>query len=210
MVEDINYIKKFYEKVSQIGRVKIFEEGAPIIFEGDFGNTIYFLIEGEVNVVTYNESGKEIILATLKALNFFGEISLFDERNRTATIVSHTKCKVVELSKQDFFDFIKKENEIFFILMVEMANRLRKANRKIYVLSLNRAQDRVRCYLKDKYVEYLTMKKPFILPSHFEIAKELGLTRETVTKILGEFKDKGIISATKGEITIKEELLFKY
>ncbi len=210
MVDNIHYIKKFYEKISQIGKVKVFQEGSPIIFEGDLGNTIYFLIEGEVNVVTYNESGKEIILATLKALNFFGEISLFDERNRTATIVAHTKCKVVELTKNAFFNFIKNENEIFFILMVEMAKRLRKANRKIYILTLNKAHDRIRCYLQDKYVEYLALKKPFILQSHSEIGKELGLTRETVTKILGEFKEKGIISGTKGEITVEEELLFKY
>ena len=208
MVDNLEYIRKFYNKISKIGKVREFKENSLIIFEGDPGNTIYFLIDGEVNVVTYNKSGKEIILANLKALNFFGEISLFDERNRTATIVSHTNCKVVEVTKEAFFDFIKKENEIFFILMVEMANRLRKANRKIYILSLNKAGERVRCYLQDKYIEYISMGKPFILPSHYEIAKELGLTRETVTKILGEFKEKGVVTDTKGEIKVKEELLF--
>ncbi len=209
MRENLKYIKKFYEKVSQIGKIKQFAEGSSIIFEGDLGNTIYFLIEGEVNVVKYNEFGKEIVLATLKALNFFGEISLFNESSRTATIISHTKCKVVEVKKEVFFDFIKEENEIFFMLMIEMANRLRRANRKIYILTLNKAHDRISCYLQDKSIENLSFKKSLMLPPHYEIAKELGLARETVTKIIGEFKDKGIISGTTGEIEIREELLFK-
>ena len=41
-----------------------------------------------------------------------------------------------------------------------------------------------------------------------EIAKELSLTRETVTKILGQFREQGIISEAKGYVCINEELLF--
>ncbi len=207
-MNNVSYLKRVLNRIKEIGRTKEYEVGSNILMEGDIGNSIFFLFDGEVKVVMYNEFGKEIVLNTLKSINFFGEIGMLDEHERTATIIAKTKCKVVEIGKDVFIEFIREENETFFMLLLEMAKRLREANRKIYILSLNKAKERIKCYLREKVIENYNSKDITILPQHSEIAKELSLTRETVTKILGEFKEKGIVSSARGETKINKELLF--
>ena len=205
---NVSYLKRVLDRIKEIGRIKDYETNSNILIEGDIGDSIFFLLEGEVKVVMYNEFGKEIILTALKSINFFGEIGMLDKNERTATIIATTRCKVVEIAKNEFINFIKNENETFFLLMLEMAKRLREANRKIYILSLNKAKEKLKCYLRDRAIENIQSLDRIKLQSHSEIAKELSLTRETVTKMLGKFKEQGIISEAKGYVSINDELLF--
>ena len=202
----ISYIRKVIEKLKEIGTLREYPPETTIITEGEHGDSIYFLIEGVVKVVIFTAEGKEIILSKLKSINFFGEIGVFEEGPRTATIETETKCKVIEIGKDTFIQFISDEKETFFMLLLEMAKRIREANRKIYILSLSKAKDRVKCYLRD--IMLAKMKNQFFLPIHDNIAKEVGLTRETVSKILGDLKKEGVISNTHGKVKVDESLLF--
>ena len=201
----INYLKQVLSKVKEIGTTKIYPPNTTIISEGERGDTIYFLLEGAVKVVIYTEEGRELILNTLNAINFFGEIGAFEECLRTANIISVNKCKVVIIDKNSFMDFIRKDNKTFFMLMLEMAKRLREANKKIYILSLSKAKERLQCYIRDKFIQSPDNETVF-LPSHDVIAKEIGLTRETVTKMLGSMKRDGIITNTHGKVVVKRKL----
>jgi len=201
----INYLRQVISKVKEIGTSKIYPPDTTIISEGEKGDTIYFLIEGTVKVVIYTEEGRELILNTLTAINFFGEIGAFEECLRTANIVSVNRCTVVIIHKKVFMNFIKEDNKTFFMLMLEMAKRLREANKKIYILSLSKAKERLQCYIRDKFVES-PVNNTIFLPSHDVIAKEIGLTRETVTKILGTMKKEDIISNTHGKVVVKRKL----
>ena len=200
----INYLKQVLRRIKEIGTTKIYHPGATIIAEGEKGDTIYFLIEGTVKVVIYTEEGRELILNRLNAINFFGEIGAFEDCLRTANIISVTRCTVVMVQQKTFMNFIKEDNKTFFMLMLEMAKRLREANKKIYILSLSKAKERLQCYIRDKFAE--SLDTTVCLPPHDTIAKEIGLTRETVTKILGEMKKKEIISNTHGKVEVKRKL----
>lgn len=202
----ISYIRKVIEKLKEIGTLRKYPPDTNIITEGEQGDSIYFLIDGIVKVVIFTSEGREIILNKLKSINFFGEIGVFEEGPRTATIETETECKVIEIGRDKFIQFISDEKETFFMLLLEMAKRIRDANRKIYILSLSKAKDRVKCYLRDLMLH--NMKSQFMLPIHDNIAKEVGLTRETVSKILGDLKKEGVISDTHGYIKVNESLLF--
>ena len=205
-MSNISYIRKIIEKIKEIGTLKIYEPDTPIINQGEMGDSIYFLIEGVVKVIIFTEEGRELILNKLRSINFFGEIGIFENCPRTATIESETVCKVVEVNKDKFMQFIKDENETFFMLLLEMAKRIREANRKIYILSLSKARDRIQCYLGDIMVSKMDTK--IFLPIHDTIAKEVGLTRETVSKILGDMKKEGLISNTHGKVEVNHSILF--
>ncbi|GEM_PF-5237606 len=203
-------IENILNKIKAIGKTSNFQIDDSILTEGTEGNTIFFLLKGEVGVTLFTELGKEILLNKLKAPNFFGEIGMLDNRERSATIVALTECEVVEINREKFLEFIKQENETFFIFMLEMIRRLREANRKIYILSINNASERLKCYIRDLFLNSLNKQPPKLnLPFHSDLSKEIGLARETITKILGEFKKEGVISDTNGEIKVNEKLLFK-
>lgn len=87
------------EIISEIShhlRVKRYIKDEVIIKEGDKGNAMYFIFEGEVEVSNSKWTG------TLKKGDFFGEIAIIHEVPRTATVRAKTRCQVLELTAFDF------------------------------------------------------------------------------------------------------------
>ena len=71
---------------------------------------MYFILEGELRV-RMNVMGKETILATLTAGEFFGDISLFDHGPRSADVVANTDSLVVKISASALDELAKTAPE---------------------------------------------------------------------------------------------------
>ena len=74
---------------------------ATAVKEGDRGDALFLILEGEVRVRVLRD-GKESILATLKAGEFFGEISLLDEGPRSADVVANERSTLLKISTASF------------------------------------------------------------------------------------------------------------
>lgn len=106
-----------------------------IVFKEDEpGAALYMIKEGQVDIYINYES-KPILLATLESGMFFGELALFDETPRSATVVASKETTLIALSKPDFMVFAKKEpnigNKIIMNLGSILSSRLRVANEQI-------------------------------------------------------------------------------
>jgi len=74
-----------------------------IIYAGDAGDTLYFIIAGSVSVVIEDDEGREMVVAYLNAGDFFGEMGLFEDKPvRSAWIKAKTLCEVAEISYPKF------------------------------------------------------------------------------------------------------------
>lgn len=93
--------EEFREVVSRL-TLKHYEEGSLIVSEGDPGDSMFVIVNGEVSVNTTNSKGKQITLANLGEGEFFGEISLLTGRPRTATIITNTDSDLLELTREDY------------------------------------------------------------------------------------------------------------
>ncbi len=93
--------EEFREVVSRL-TLKHYEEGSLIVSEGDPGDSMFVIVNGEVSVNTTNAKGKKITLANLGDGEFFGEISLLTGRPRTATIITNTDSDLLELTREDY------------------------------------------------------------------------------------------------------------
>jgi hypothetical protein len=82
-----------------------------IVKQGDPGDTMYFILEGELRV-RINVLGKETILATLGAGDFFGDVSLFDQGPRSADVVANSDSLVVKISAAAFEKLAQEAPEI--------------------------------------------------------------------------------------------------
>lgn len=78
-----------------------FEPYSVAVREGDPGDAMYLILEGELRVRMIRR-GKESILATLKAGDFFGEISLLDEGPRSADVVANERSILLKISTASF------------------------------------------------------------------------------------------------------------
>jgi CRP/FNR family cyclic AMP-dependent transcriptional regulator len=74
---------------------------AVIVKQGDCGNAMYVVLEGELSV-RLNAGGLETELATLGMGDFFGDFGLFDQGPRSASVVARTSCLLLKISVEAF------------------------------------------------------------------------------------------------------------
>jgi len=123
-------IKEIYENLEEIefesGKV-IFEEGAP-------GNKMYIIKEGKVEV-RLKRGDLILVLAELKRGDFFGEFSLVQEAERSATCIATQKVTLLALSRENFWKIAEKNPRIGLKVLKnlsgEMAERIRETNKHL-------------------------------------------------------------------------------
>ena len=98
------------ERFAQFIEVEKVPQWSVIVKQGEHGDTMYFILEGELRV-RMSVMGKETILATLSIGEFFGDISLFDQGPRSADVVANTDSLVAKISAAAFDKLAKEAPE---------------------------------------------------------------------------------------------------
>jgi CRP-like cAMP-binding protein len=121
---DLSYLVDIAEKCS-------FEPGEVIILEGELSTELYFILEGQVQVVNIDSaSGKEYILNTMGKEESFGDLAFLDNEPRSSSIKALTKCLVLKIAK-----------ETSFIQSTEMTNICNKISNNIARIIIKRLRD---------------------------------------------------------------------
>ncbi|MCD4719167.1 MAG: cyclic nucleotide-binding domain-containing protein [Desulfobacula sp.] len=105
-----------------------FNEGETVIHEFEKSNALYILVEGRVKVVLKEADGKEIVMEELGPDQFFGEMGLLDGKPRSADVVCIPRCRMLRLDREDFYEVVKRNPSILHSLVIELCDRLRRAN----------------------------------------------------------------------------------
>jgi len=98
-------------RFAQFMQIEQVPQWTVIVKQGDPGDTMYLILQGELRV-RMNVAGKETILATLGAGDFFGDISLFDHGPRAADVVANADSVVLKISSVAFEELAKKAPEL--------------------------------------------------------------------------------------------------
>jgi len=119
-----------------------YTKGEVVFNEGEPGAALYIIKEGEVEI-TMNYKTDPIVLTNLSKGMFFGEIALFDETPRSATVVASKECEIIALSKPDFILFSQKEPSIGLKIVMRLGEilsiRLKTSNKQIEELKSSHA-----------------------------------------------------------------------
>lgn len=169
-----------------------------IIYAGDQGDTLYYIIKGSVTVVIEDDSdGKEMILAYLNPGDFVGEMGLFDQEHRSAWIRTKTECEVGEISYGKFIELSHKHPEFLFAISKQIAQRLRDTTRKVSDLAFLDVTGRVARTLLDLCKEPDAMTHPGgmqIKITRQEIGRIVGCSREMVGRVLKDLEERELVS----------------
>jgi CRP/FNR family cyclic AMP-dependent transcriptional regulator len=158
---------------------------------------------GEVKVVLAGEDGRDVILNVLNVGDHFGELALIDGRPRSAHVIATQASSLLTLSRADFRRQVEQSPQVAWGLMVELSRRLRQADGTIGSLVLLDVPGRVAKVL----LEHATPGEPATLVkqlTHQVIAQMIGASRETVSRAMAEFQEKGIISVQRRIVTITD------
>ncbi|MFC1839471.1 cyclic nucleotide-binding domain-containing protein [Thermodesulfobacteriota bacterium] len=105
------------EAMSVFRDTKSYDKDQYIFKEGDKADGAYYIIEGKVKIVSSSTYHGQVILDELGEDEIFGEMSLIDNKPRSATIITATQCKIAFVDKQEFNEFIENRYELSFKLM---------------------------------------------------------------------------------------------
>jgi CRP-like cAMP-binding protein len=100
-------------------------EDAVIFKEGDFGDSMYIIYQGEVEIYKSNTT-----LAILKEKEVFGELSLIDSESRSVSVRAHTDCYLFKIDQEPFFELLDSRPEIAKGFLRMLCKRLRILNEK--------------------------------------------------------------------------------
>jgi cAMP-dependent protein kinase regulator len=106
-----------FEKVLEKTKTKSFKKESIIVKEGDKGDSICFMISGEVEIYKKDKQGKEVWITSLEEGDFFGEFGFFTNAIRNASVKAKTDVDVLEISKAEFEEVIRAFPRVSDVLM---------------------------------------------------------------------------------------------
>ncbi|MBI2891244.1 MAG: Crp/Fnr family transcriptional regulator [Nitrospirae bacterium] len=185
-----------------------------IIVHQDERGTVFFIMEkGLAKVTMAGRDGREITLSYVKPGEFFGEMSLLDGKPRSATVVAVEDSIVLVLTREDFLNQIRLNPEIGIRMLEVFSERIRYADEKIGLLTLTDVQSKLVHYFIHLAgrMGVPTVNGTLIenRPTHDVMAAELGTTRETITRIIGDLRRNGYIKITRKTLLVSNRLFIK-
>jgi CRP-like cAMP-binding protein len=115
-------------RLAKVTVVREFKKGDVIVREGEAGVAFYIISRGTVEVVKSLETASEQVVGTLKEGTFFGEMALFDNHLRSASVRAATECECLVLTKWDFNAEMSQNSSIAIAMLGVLARRIRGLN----------------------------------------------------------------------------------
>ncbi|HHW06624.1 MAG TPA: Crp/Fnr family transcriptional regulator [Clostridia bacterium] len=195
-------------KIAGIARFRFYKKNTVIFHEGDPGEGLFFVQKGKIKLSKMSSDGKEKILHFCQAGDVFAEVLLFDAGEYPATAETLEDSEIGLIRHQDMEQLLRDNGEITLKILKVMAKRLREAQYHIRDLAFNDAYSRLASALLNLAKEYGrkvdNLDHIGISLNQQDLAGVIGTSRETVARIMGEWRREGIISINNKEIVIND------
>ncbi len=204
----INEAKGYEElkKLSDERKVKVFKKRELIFEEGDYPRYLYFVESGKIKLFKTNEDGKEYIINIYKEGEFFGYIDLIKETEYSESAAALQDSELRLVPKDDFIQLMYGNRDVASQLIKMLANNITDQEQQL----LNLAYNSVRRRVADAII-FLSEKeeKEDISILRDDLARIVGTAKESVIRMLTEFKVDGYIDIVDGVIHIKDKQKLK-
>ncbi|MCK4776314.1 MAG: cyclic nucleotide-binding domain-containing protein [Candidatus Krumholzibacteria bacterium] len=109
---------------------RVYNDGEVIIRQGEAGECMYVVQEGEVEVYT-EQDGEEVSLAIRKAGELIGEMAIFEREVRSASVRARGEARVLTLDKKNFLRRINEDPSLAFRIVQAMSGRIRELSKEV-------------------------------------------------------------------------------
>ena len=180
-----------------------------IYFPEDPSRTIFFLKEGRIKIGSTSDAGKQTLKIILQPGEIFGELSIVGEESRMDFAQAlDDNILICAMSKEDMEDLMGKNPQLSLRLTKLMGFRLKRIERKLNDLIFKDARERIIDFIREmgeeqgKKVGDETLIKHNL--THQEIANLTASSRQTVTTLMNELRDKNIINFERKRILVRD------
>ena len=174
-----------------------YEAGEVLVREGGPSTHFYVLLSGELEVYTRKDGGRELVYATLRPGEYFGELSL-DGNPRSASVRATTASRCLVVPVEALQSLVRSHPEFACHLVDKLIHLLRQSTRKLKSMALDDAYERIVALIDEEaVVEDGVRYLPRALTQQ-EIANRVGASREMVNHVLRTLKRDGFASRVPG------------
>jgi len=202
--------------IAQVAVPRRFKANTVIFHEGDSSDTCYIVRTGSAQAVREHADGRTIALATFGIGDIFGELAMFNDEARSATVESVTDLEVIAILGSDMRWVLRSHPDIAVQLVQTLGSRLREVNERLARQSFHSVQSRVAAVLIDlienqRKIDSSLDRDLVIRTRQSDLAKFAGTSRESTSRFMAKLQRDGVVKQGRGKVTVHDpELLKRY
>jgi len=220
------------ERIAQLAVPRDFQPGQVVFREGDASDTCYVVRSGRARAVREHSDGRVITLATFGPGDFFGELALFEDERRSATVEAIEPTTVVAVLGPDMRRLMVEHPEISTRLVIALGRRLRETNERLARQSFQTVQSRVAAVLLELVAQERAVREDgraahapaatqsagspggedreglaadvLVTATQADLAQLAGSSRESASRFLAVLERAGVISQGRGRLVVHD------
>lgn len=183
------------------------EARAVLFMTGDPGQGCYVVESGALKATVVSASGREHMFAVFGPGSIVGEMSLFDDERRSATVEAIRRSKLMYISADTFFNYADRNPGLYRLVLAVMAHRLRGTNDDVMAQGSSNVASRVAramLSLADSLGEAsgnsIRISEKV---SQLDISAMAGVARENASRVINQWIRSGVVSRRDGHYSIE-------
>ena len=169
---------------------RTYAPGQLIYLQGTEADTFFYLLSGSARSYISSETGDERVLTTHRSGDLMGEAAFFDGCPRVSSAVAVTECRAVSIDRERLDRVLRAHPELALPMLQYLARTVRLLSDHVDGMSFRPADQRVARYLLSIPPE----PNGALRCTHEEIGAAVGVSRVTVSRVLGDFDRRGWVS----------------
>jgi CRP/FNR family transcriptional regulator len=195
-------------RVAEVAVPRQFVAGEVVFREGDESSTCYVVRNGRARAVREHSDGRSITLANFGPGDIFGELAMFDDERRSATIETLEDTEAIAILGGDMRRLLSEHAEIAVKLLASLGRRLRETNERLARQSFQTVQSRVASVLMQLVAgaqsEGAAEGDVLITSTQASLAQLAGSSRESASRFLAVLERAGIITQGRGKLVVHD------
>ena len=179
-----------------------------IFREGDASDTCYIVRSGHARAVREHSDGRTIALAHFGPGDIFGELAMFDDERRSATLETLDDLEALAILGSDMRRLLREHPDIAVKLVISLGRRLREANERLTRQSFQTVQSRVAGVLtqlvEQARSEGADETDVLVRITQADVAQLAGSSRESASRFLAVLERAGVVTQGRGKITVHD------
>jgi CRP/FNR family transcriptional regulator len=195
-------------RVAEVTVPRRFGAGEVVFREGDESDTCYVVRSGHVRAIREHPDGRSITLARFGPGDIFGELAMFDNERRSATIEAIEQTEAIAILGGDMRRLLREHPDIAVKLIAALGRRLRETNERLTRQSFQTVQSRVAAVLAQlvaaERAEGAAEGDVLITSTQADLAQLAGSSRESASRFLAVLERAGIITQGRGKLVVHD------
>jgi CRP/FNR family transcriptional regulator len=196
------------ERIAQMALPRHFEPGQAVFREGDQSDTCYVVREGHARAVRSHGDGRTITLARFGPGDIFGELAMFEDERRSATVEAIEPTSVIGVLGPDMRRLLGEHPQIAARMVIALGRRLRDTNERLSRQSFQTVQSRVAVVLSQLVEQEIAAGKQsadvLVTATQADLAQLAGSSRESASRFLAVLERAGVISQGRGRLVVHD------